>query len=138
MNKQFRAVVAGHICLDIIPEIATAENERFLDRLQPGRLVEIGPAAFSAGGPVSNTGLALHKLGVPVQLMRKVGADRFGQNLREIISGFSPTMAQGMIVDDSSRTSYSLIISPPGIDRVFLHHPGANHTFCAANVDYGY
>jgi len=136
MSQSFSAVVAGHICLDIIPEIAATGHERFLARLQPGRLVEIGPAAFSTGGPVSNTGLALHKLGVPTRLMGKVGADRFGEILRDIVSGYSPELARGMIVDGASSTSYSLIFSPPGVDRIFLHSPGANHTFCAADVDF--
>jgi sugar/nucleoside kinase (ribokinase family) len=136
MTKPFSAVVAGHICLDIIPEILDAEHERSLTRLEPGRLVEIGPAAFSTGGPVSNTGLALHKLGVPTRLMGKIGADSFGRIIDEIVSGVSPELARGMIVDAGSSTSYSLIISPPGVDRIFLHSPGANHTFCAADVDY--
>ena len=51
-------VVAGHICLDIIPVLAEEPD------LRPGSLVEIGPAALSAGGPVGNVGLALHRLGV--------------------------------------------------------------------------
>jgi sugar/nucleoside kinase (ribokinase family) len=137
MSEPFSAVVAGHICLDIIPEIVGQEDERFLARIQPGHLVEIGPAAFSTGGPVSNTGLALHKLGVPTRLMGKVGADRFGQTIRDILSGYSPELARGMIIDGASSTSYSLILSPPGVDRIFLHSPGANHTFCAVDVDYG-
>jgi sugar/nucleoside kinase (ribokinase family) len=136
MSEPFSAVVAGHICLDITPEIIDAEHERFLTRLEPGRLVEIGPAAFSTGGPVSNTGLALHKLGVPTRLMGKIGADSFGRIIREIVSGVSPELARGMILNNASSTSYSLIISPPGVDRIFLHSPGANHTFCAADVDY--
>jgi sugar/nucleoside kinase (ribokinase family) len=136
MTTPFSAVVAGHICLDIFPEIIAAGHERFLARLQPGHLVEIGPAAFSTGGPVSNTGLALHKLGVPTRLMGKIGADLFGQTIREILSGYSPELARGMIVDGGSSTSYSLILSPPDVDRIFLHSPGANHTFCAADVEY--
>jgi len=137
MSEPFSAVVAGHICLDIIPKIEGVGDEQFLARLQPGRLVEIGPAAFSAGGPVSNTGLALYKLGVPTRLMGKVGADSFGEILRDIVSGFSPELARDMIVDAASSTSYSLIISPPRVDRIFLHSPGANHTFRASDVDYG-
>jgi sugar/nucleoside kinase (ribokinase family) len=136
MSEPLSAVVAGHICLDLFPKIESAGDERFLARLQPGRLVEIGPVEFSTGGPVSNTGLALHTLGVPTRLMAKVGADRFGQAIRDILSGYSPELARGMQVDGASSTSYSLIISPPGEDRIFLHSPGANHSFCAADVDY--
>jgi sugar/nucleoside kinase (ribokinase family) len=137
MSKPFSAVVAGHICLDLFPKIERTGRERFLARLQPGRLVEIGPMVFSTGGPVSNTGLALHRLGVPTRLMAKIGADRFGEAVRNIISETAPELARGMLVDGASSTSYSLIISPPGEDRIFLHSPGANHTFCAADVDYG-
>ncbi len=131
-----RVIVAGHICLDIIPQIAAADQDNFFARLQPGHLIEVGAAAMSTGGPVSNTGLALHKLGIPTHLMGKVGADRFGVIVRDIVSEIAPELAQGMIIDPASNTSYSLIISPPGTDRIFLHSPGANHTFCADDVDY--
>ena len=32
--------------------------------------------------------------------------------------------------------SGSVIISPPGMDRIFLHDPGANNTFGAEDVNY--
>ncbi len=41
-----------------------------------------------------------------------------------------------MVVDPEAATSYSIIISPPDIDRIFLHSPGANNTFGAADVRY--
>ncbi len=130
------AVVAGHICLDIIPQIQAAGGGTFLSRLQPGRLVEIGPAAFSTGGPVSNTGLALFRLGVPTWLMGKVGADFMGQAVRQIVASYAPSLSEGMIVDAASSTSYTIILNPPGQDRVFLHCPGANDTFCADDIDH--
>jgi sugar/nucleoside kinase (ribokinase family) len=33
------------------------------------------------------------------------------------------------------RTSYTVILNPPGIDRIFLHHTGANDTFNSADID---
>jgi sugar/nucleoside kinase (ribokinase family) len=30
--------------------------------------------------------------------------------------------------------SYTLVINPPGVDRIFLHDPGPNNTFSAADV----
>ena len=56
MKKPFDVVVAGHICLDIIP---TIPHERI--EFEPGRLLQVGPAVLSTGGAVSNTGLALHR-----------------------------------------------------------------------------
>ena len=123
-----RIVVAGHICLDIIPVLAEPPD------LRPGALVEAGPAALSAGGPVGNVGLALHRLGVPVRLMGKIGDDEFGRALLGMLHNRDPRLADGMIVVPGETTSYSVVINPPGIDRTFLHCPGANRTFGAADV----
>src|SRR5512135_1087880 len=102
----------------------------------PGRLLDVGPAAFSTGGAVSNTGLVLHKLGIPTYLMGKVGDDLFGQAIRQIVGAHSPHLVEGMIVDKQVNTSYTVVINPPGVDRIFLHCPGANDTFRADDVRY--
>lgn len=96
----------------------------------------IGPAALSTGGPVSNTGLALHKLGVPTQLMGKVGDDLFGQAIRQIVAAQDLQLERGMVTDTSASTSYIIIISYPGADRIFVHNAGANDTFCARDVNF--
>lgn len=41
-----------------------------------------------------------------------------------------------MIVSPDSGTSYSIVIAPPGTDRIFLHNPGANNTFRARDLDF--
>ena len=43
---------------------------------------------------------------------------------------------EGMIRDKESTTSYSVVLAIPGIDRIFLHHPGANHTFAVSDIDF--
>jgi sugar/nucleoside kinase (ribokinase family) len=125
------AVVAGHICLDIIPAL-TGRTFTF----DPGKLVEVGPAISSTGGPVSNTGMALHRLGIRTRLMGKVGADPFGRMILDIVEAFSPELARGMIQVPGEVTSYSIILSPRGADRMFLHCPGCNDTFGADDIDY--
>lgn len=125
------AVVAGHICLDIIPKI-THEQVAFL----PGRLLEIGPALLATGGPVSNTGLGLHKLGVNTRLMGKVGDDLFGQTIQNIIADYHPSLTEGMIVAGGETSSYSIILSPANADRMFLHFSGCNDTFGANDINY--
>jgi sugar/nucleoside kinase (ribokinase family) len=132
----YDAVVAGHICLDVIPNLVGSAQDGFEKMLLPGRLLEVGPVTFCTGGPVSNTGLALTKLGIKVQLMGKVGDDLFGQAVREIVSSYGPRLADGMVVDKTVDTSYTVVISPPGVDRILLHCPGANDTFSADNVRY--
>jgi sugar/nucleoside kinase (ribokinase family) len=129
-----RAIVAGHICLDIIPDVSAIEPGTFNANFRPGHLLEAGVATLSTGGPVSNTGLALHKLGVPVRLIAKVGDDSFGHVVTRIIDAIDPELLSGMELDPQSITSYSVIISPPHIDRIFLHCPGANHDFGSDDV----
>ncbi len=129
-----RAIVAGHICLDIIPDVSAIDPGTFNANFRPGHLLEAGSATLSTGGPVSNTGLALHKLGVPVRLIAKVGADSFGHVVTRIIDAIDPALLSGMELDPQAITSYSIIISPPHIDRIFLHCPGANHDFGSSDV----
>lgn len=130
------AVVAGHICLDVIPELSAMAGVSFDQMFQPGRLVEVGPVLFSTGGPVANTGLAMQRLGMNVQLMGKVGDDLYGGAIRDRINALNPHLADGMIVDPAARTSYTIVINPPQVDRIFLHYPGANSVFRADDVRY--
>ncbi|MFS0726741.1 carbohydrate kinase family protein [Paenibacillus sp. 1P07SE] len=125
----YPVIAAGHVCLDIIPAITGASFG-----LVPGKLVNVGEAMLSTGGSVPNTGLALHRLGVPVRLMGKVGGDAFGEAILTAIRQEHQGLADGMIVAPGEASSYSIVISPPGVDRMFLHCTGANDTFGADDV----
>ncbi len=130
------AVVAGHICLDVIPNMDHVPEGKLPALLHPGHLIITGPAAISTGGPVSNTGLALHRLGIPTRLIAKIGSDPLGAVVRGIVDRYDPALGAGLVVDNSSPTSYSLILSAPGVDRIFLHCPGANDTFGLQDVNF--
>src|SRR5512137_1574167 len=99
MSVSHNTVVAGHLCLDIIPKWSSTAQDKFETVFLPGRLLQVGPATLSTGGPVSNTGLALHKLGIPTQLMGKVGDDLFGQAVTQLVSVYDPRLVAGMVVD---------------------------------------
>ncbi|WP_119323639.1 carbohydrate kinase family protein [Capsulimonas corticalis] len=128
-DRSADVVVAGHICLDIIPQIR-ADDFQFV----PGGLLETGPAVLATGGAVANTGLALHQLGVNVRLVGKIGDDVLGGALRDLVSGDTLDLAANMVVAHGEHTSYSVILSPENRDRMFLHCPGCNATFQAADV----
>lgn len=127
-------VVAGHICLDIIPElnVAAAEAEHLF---QPGRLTRIGPATVSLGGCVANTGIALHRLGANVRLVGKLGDDPLSSLLETTLAKYGPQLGKDMIIAARETTSYSIVVNPPGGDRTFWHCPGANDTFSADDID---
>lgn len=129
------AVVAGHICLDMIPGLEHLQPGQFAEQFQPGHLINAGPAAVCTGGPVSNTGLALHRLGVPTRLIARVGADPFGDIVRQLVARHDPRLTEGIVADAHSPTSYSVVISAPGRDRTFLHCPGANDTFGPEDIN---
>ncbi|HEX8037386.1 MAG TPA: carbohydrate kinase family protein [Ktedonobacterales bacterium] len=121
--------VAGHICLDVIPAMSGVG-----EALRPGALVHIGPAQFATGGTVANVGLALHRLGMRPRLIGKIGDDLFGQAILDILGGADPELAAGMARATGEPTSYSVVISAAASDRIFLHCPGVNDTFGAADV----
>jgi len=124
-----RAVVAGHICLDIIPGI----DHHFA--LDPGRLYEVGAPTIATGGAVSNTGIALHLLGIPTTLMGKIGDDSFGNSILTVLRGYDSALADGMVVVPGVVSSYTVVINIPSTDRIFLHCPGANNSFGAGDID---
>jgi len=132
-NLNQAVAVAGHICLDIIPSFHGPKMD-FKKLILPGKLIDVGPAILSAGGAVSNTGLALHRLGVPTILMGKIGSDSFGKIILDLLNTQNSALTKGMIITAKSHTSYTVVISPPGSDRMFLHSPGANDDFSAADI----
>lgn len=127
-------VVAGHICLDLIPRIDTAPPAG-QPIVRPGGLTSVGPCTISTGGAVSNTGVALHRLGVPVRLMGRIGDDSFGREVLRILQTQSPRLGDGVKIVAGEITSYTVVISPPHTDRSFLHCPGANDRFGIEDID---
>lgn len=130
MSKKI--IVAGHICLDITPIFPDKKASKLDDILSPGKLVQTGAADVHTGGAVANTGLALKVLGANVSLMGKVGCDAFGDMICGILKKYDAD--KYMIRSEAESSSYSVVLAVPGIDRIFLHNPGANNTFCAGDV----
>ncbi|MEI7633435.1 MAG: carbohydrate kinase family protein [bacterium] len=133
-DRPIDVVVAGHVCLDIIPGFPQGKRYHVNDVFTPGKLVEVTDAAISTGGPVSNTGIGLVKLGMKVSFIAKTGADQFGQMTHDRLKHWAGV--EGLTISSEATSSYTIAIAPPGIDRIFFHNPGANHTFAADNVDY--
>ncbi len=127
------ALVIGLICLDIIPGFTPGAN-RSEDIFTPGKLIDVGNAVCCTGGAASNTGLALHRLGFKVGIGGKIGDDFFGKVVLELLEREGKHLADSMILSPGDATSYSIIINPPGRDRLIFHCPGANHTLTAGDV----
>lgn len=124
-----RAIAAGHICLDLMPGLGS----RPLD-LRPGELRVIDPLTIATGGSVSNTGIALHRIGVPTRLVALIGDDPLAAVLRAALDAESPGLGDGLVARPGEGTSYSVILSSASTDRIVLHYPGANNSFAAADL----
>lgn len=125
-------VVAGHLCLDILPQMQHVAPSALAS---PGKLFEVGALTFATGGAVSNVGLALHRLGLNAQMMASLGDDLVAQTVRAILNKHG--------IDDSAigtrtkqNTSYSVVLSASGQDRIFLHYAGNNATFNAHDINF--
>ncbi len=130
MNKKI--ISAGHICLDITPVFSEARGGSIGEILVPGSTLQCGQADIHTGGSVANTGLAFRFFGADVQLMGKTGNDEFGGMIRTILEGHGADTSH--MLTGEGATAYTVILAFPGIDRVFMHHSGANDTFCEADV----
>jgi len=135
MHEPPRTLVAGVICLDMIPALPFVDSASFERAFAPGRIVDAGRLTLALGGAVPNTGLALHRLGVPVTLLGRVGDDALGAIVRQRLEAEATGLSTGIRVIEGLQTSYSVVISPPGMDRIILHAGGANDTFEAGDLD---
>jgi len=129
-----KVLVAGSMCIDITPDLSAVPGDTFLSLLQPGKLINAKELRLQAGGAVSNTGLTLSRLGVPVRMIGKVGDDIFGRAIRDILAQEVPQTREDLVVDSSVFTAYSIILNPPGFDRTFIHADGANTFFYASDI----
>ncbi len=131
-DERTDVIVSGHLCLDLIPRMAHVP----LDALAtPGRLFEVGPLDIGTGGVVSNTGLALHRLGVSVRLMATVGDDLLGQLIIACLRDHDPALSALITVRPGQPSSYTVVLSPQKVDRIFLHCTGTNADFGADDID---
>lgn len=128
-----KAVVAGHICLDITPVFPKQSENMAGKVLVPGSLIHMDGVDVHTGGAVANTGLAMKKLGGNVRLVGKVGRDAFGEIVKSILGEYAA--GDNLIETEDAATSYTVALAIPGIDRIFLHDPGANDTFCKEDLD---
>ena len=128
-----KAVAAGHICIDITPTFLGEKVSEVSQILQPGKLINVGDVDVHTGGSVANTGLVMKILGADVYLAGKIGDDSFGDMIMKVVSRYEGA-EKGLIRREGESSSYSVVLALPGIDRIFLHNPGANDTFTADDL----
>ena len=127
-------VVAGTLTLDVTPVFDSQKKAKSVDEVfVPGKVVHMDGIDVHPGGAASNTGLGLKVLGADVRIVGKIGKDEFGDIVYRYYDKFGA--AEDLIIDEKTATSYSIALTPPGIDRIFLHDPCAGNTFRKEDID---
>lgn len=131
-----KVVSAGSIVLDLTPEFPDIRVESLLGIMRPGTSTRVHGINVNTGGCVGNTGLAMKFFGADVRMMAKIGDDEFGRMILDVLKSRGYENTGDMIISGDSSTSYTIVLAPKGLDRLFLHDPGANAGFCFEDIDY--
>ncbi len=132
INKQ--AIIAGYICLEVSPDSSTTPVEDFKHILQAESTILQGKGiTYAAGGVVSNVGLSLHRMGIPVTMIGKIGNDQNGNALQNILACELASPENDLAIDLTLPTGVTLI-NPPNFSPSLIHHPGVNNTFYASDI----
>ena len=129
----FDVTVAGHIALDILPDMSSLKPEQVIGA---GKVYEIGRISYSTGGAVSNTGLALHRLGVSVGLQAAVGDDWVGRAIIDYVRGFGHHLGEHIQVVPGAASPYTVVIEPANHDRTLLTHTGVYDDYTMDNINF--
>jgi len=105
-----KAVVAGHICIDITPVFPDGVRKvsDLGELLKPGKLIQVGAPDVHTGGAVANTGLGMKRLGADVKLLGKIGDDSFGSMIRNVLDQYGA--GSDLLVTEGETSSYSVVI----------------------------
>lgn len=126
MKKVF---VAGSLGLDIIPLFAESAGGNLFAQ---GKYNDMQGTIMYLGGCVGNTGLALAKLGIPTTLYSKVGDDDIGSFIINLLNREKVRVTFDVVKKINSTST--VVISPPGVDRILLHSRGASQTIVAEDL----
>jgi len=120
------------ICLGIL--VADIVGRPLLTVPDPGRLVLVDEMSLHTGGCAINTATALARLGLPVEVIGKIGTDSFGDFVLKALAerGIS---SKGVTRDRNVGTSATMVMVAPDGERRFVHYLGANAHLTLEDVD---
>ena len=122
-----KAICIGELLIDFVstaPDVALAEAPGFVK---------------APGGAPANVAVGLAKLGVDAGFIGKVGADAFGDFLREVLQQNGVDTAY-LITGETSRTTLAFVATrSDGMkDITFYRHPGADIQLAPDEIDIEY
>jgi len=118
--------VAGSINQDV-----TVRVER---RPRPGETVPGESAAFGLGGKGANQAIAAARSGASVEMLGKVGDDRFGEELLDSLDAEDGLSTEHVHRDGDASTGVALITVDTDSENAIVAVPGANAALDPAHV----
>ncbi|MEC7695926.1 MAG: carbohydrate kinase family protein, partial [Planctomycetota bacterium] len=111
-NKPIDCIVCGSCVVDILVRPVPLEEP-----IGGGRLIQVDPIEVTTGGIVSNSGIAMSRLGMQAVALSYVGSDQWGSMLREryreeglnadhlVTHPEGPTSTTAVLIDQSGERS---------------------------------
>jgi len=102
---------------------------------ESGKLERVDSIEIYSGGCAMSAGIDMQKIGLKTAVLGKVGKDKFGEFLLGELKRYNVD-CDGIVIDEKTQTSASVVISSSSGERSFLHCPGANNTYCMDDVNW--
>ncbi len=126
------AIVMGSVVLDITPVLAEQAKKPLDQIFAQGKVTDLASVAFYLGGCVGNTGIALHKLGVPTRLYCKVNNDFAGTAIETLLR--RENIPFELETDPLHPTSLGIALTPAGMDKISVFLKGASQQTQASDL----
>jgi sugar/nucleoside kinase (ribokinase family) len=120
------------ICLGILVADIVGRPLRAVPDL--GKLVLVDEMSLHTGGCAINTATALARLGLPVEVIGKVGLDSFGDFVLNALAERN-IGTRGITRDKEVGTSATMVMVAPDGERRFVHYIGANACLTLEDID---
>jgi sugar/nucleoside kinase (ribokinase family) len=119
MNKTLDCVVVGSCVVDVL-----ARPVPLTAAIGGGRLIESDPLVLTTGGIVSNSGIAMARLGMRVAAFTYVGNDEWANVIRHRYAS-EGVDTSALITHPTGATSTTAVLIDPSGERTFVHCVGA-------------
>jgi sugar/nucleoside kinase (ribokinase family) len=129
MNQKKPIICVGILVADVVGRPLRAVPD-------PGRLVLVDEMSLHTGGCAINSATALARLGLPVEVIGKIGSDSFGNFILNALEerGIGH---KGIKRDEKAGTSATMVMVAPDGERRFVHYIGANAHLIFDDIDLG-
>jgi sugar/nucleoside kinase (ribokinase family) len=127
MTKNKPIICLGILVADIIGRPLRAVPD-------PGRLVLVDEMSLHTGGCAINAATALSRLGLPVEVIGKIGSDSFGDFILNALAERNIGV-RGIMRDREVGTSATMVMVAPDGERRFVHYIGANARLTLDDID---